>query len=205
MIKNILPFISTITLSSMSVVGNVAASGASWPTSDQSAFYAGLGFAAASVRDADSSLSFFTDTDDKDELTNINLLVGYDFNEYVAVEGRYTTSIASEDVVEMSGWSLFVKPQYSFQDNNFKVYALLGFGGVKVDGINGFHADGDGNGFQWGVGASYSLEELVDEDFSVFFDYTSLARNMDGAFPNGANQVSSDAITLGLTYKFGSL
>ena len=102
----------------------------------------------------------------------------------------------------MSGWSLFVKPQYLFKDNGFKIYALLGYGGITVHGIDGFYADGDGDGFQWGFGASYSVKEYVGDYVSIFLDYTSLARDIDGALPNGANQVSSDAITLGLIFKF---
>jgi len=162
-----------------------------------SSFYVGFGIAAVSARDADASLGFFSEKAGQERLANISLLAGYNFNEYVAVEGRYTTSFAKEDSLEMDGWSLFVKPQYPVSED-FSIYALLGFGGVTMDGINGSVVDVDDNGFQWGLGMEYA----VMENISLFADYTSLANDMDGYFYNGALEVDADAITIGMNYKF---
>lgn len=162
-----------------------------------SSFYVGFGIAAVSARDADASLGFFSEKAGQERLGNFSLLAGYNFNEYVAVEGRYTTSFAKEDSLEMDGWSLFVKPQYPVSED-FSIYALLGFGGVTMDGINGSVVDVDDNGFQWGLGMEYA----VMENISLFADYTSLANDMDGYFYNGALEVDADAITIGMNYKF---
>ncbi len=162
-----------------------------------SSFYAGLGLSALSARDADASLSFFDVEAGADRLGGISLVAGYNYNENIAVEARYTTSISNEDLVEMSGWSLFVKPQYPVSEA-FSVYALLGFGSVNMDGVDGSAVDVDETGFQWGIGASYE----VAEDVSVFVDYTSLASDMDGHYYNGAHQVDADALTVGVTYNF---
>ena len=164
---------------------------------DNSSFYVGLGYAAVSVRSSADDLNFFDEEPGQDRLGNISLLAGYNFNEYVAVEGRYTTSFNQEDSVEMDGWSLFVKPQYPVSED-FSIYALLGFGGVIVDGINGHVADVDDSGFQWGIGASY----LAAENISVFIDYTSLASDMEGLYFTGAPEIDADALTLGVTYSF---
>ena len=102
---------------------------------DDSSFYLGLGVTAVSTRDAAVSMDIFNVKAGQDRLGNISLLAGYNFNSYIAVEGRYTTTISDEDLVEMSGWSLFVKPQYPVTDT-FNVYALLGFGGVTMDPVN---------------------------------------------------------------------
>ena len=211
MIKIALTFVSAIVLSSISFAEETNSSASVWAVSEESAFYVGLGIAAMSARDAGVSLDYFDPKPgEQDRLGNLTLLAGYDFNDYIAVEGRYTTSIVDEDEVKMSGWSLFVKPQYAFKEsetnekNGYKIYALLGFGGVSMDGVNGYYADVDNTGFQWGIGASYSLIKTANhKDLSIFIDYTSLANNMDGAYPNGASQVDADAITLGLTYRFG--
>ena len=164
---------------------------------DNSSFYVGLGLSAVSTRDAEVSMDIFNVKAGQDRLGNIAFQAGYNFNEYVAVEGRYTTAISDEDRVEMSGWSLFVKPQYPVTED-FNIYALLGFGGVTMDGVNGYTVDVDDNGFQWGLGASYDFTENV----SIFFDYTNLASNMDGVYWDGASEVDADAFTLGVTYKF---
>ena len=170
---------------------------------DESGFYLGGALAAVSTRDATVKEDFFDIKDAQDRLGNLTLLAGYDFNRYIAVEGRYTTSIADEDVLEMSGWSLFVKPQYTFDSSNFKIYALLGFGGVTLDGIDGYFVDVDDTGFQWGIGAGYSFGEYMeDNNLAVFIDYTSLANDMEGTYYNGAQETNVDAITAGVTYQF---
>ncbi|RRS30901.1 MAG: hypothetical protein P794_05200 [Epsilonproteobacteria bacterium (ex Lamellibrachia satsuma)] len=97
----------------------------------------------------------------------------------------------------MDGWSLFLKPQYPVTEE-IGVYALLGFGGVNLDGVNGNYVDVDDTGFQWGIGASY----LFMERTSLFVDYTSLANDMDGVYWNGAVKADVDAITVGVTYDF---
>lgn len=162
----------------------------------ESGFYAGLGLSAVSTREANVSMDLTSGKAGQDRLGNITLLAGYNFNAYLAAEGRYTTSISHEDNVEMSGWSLFVKPQYPVTED-FGVYALLGFGGVTLDGVDGANIDVDETGFQWGIGMSY----LVMEHVSLFTDYTSLGNDMDGVY-NGASKADIDAVTVGLTYDF---
>ena len=162
-----------------------------------SGFYAGLGVSAVSSRDASFSMDFFDVTAGQDRLGNVSFLAGYNVNTYIAVEGRYTTTFTDEDLVEMDGWSLFAKPQYPVSED-FSVYALLGYGGVTMDGINGSGVDVDDSGFQWGLGMNY----LATENISIFVDYTSLAADMEGVYYNGALEVDADAVTLGVNYLF---
>ena len=184
---------------------------------EENNFYVGLGLAGVSTRDADTSLSFSSEKDGQDRLGNFTFLAGYDFNEYseyIAVEARYTTSFTDEDQVEMSGWSIFLKPQYTFEDDNgekgnFKIYGLLGFGGVTLDGVSSEYSNGnpwvdvDDTGFQWGLGASYSFKDYADDlDISIFVDYTMLANEMEGVYFNYAPETDVDALTIGVIYKF---
>ena len=164
---------------------------------DNSSFYIGLAISAISSRDAAVSMDIFNVKEGQDRLGNITFQVGYNFNEYVAVEGRYTTTFTDEDKVEMDDWSIFVKPQYPVTED-FNIYALLGFGGVTIDPVNGSTVNVDDSSFQWGLGASYDFTENI----SVFFDYTNLANDMDGIYWDGALQVDADAFNLGVTYKF---
>ena len=161
-----------------------------------SGFYAGLGLTAVSVRDSAFSVDWGGAGTYQDRLGNVSLLAGYNFNEYIAAEGRYTTSFTHEDRVEMNGWSLFVKPQYPVTED-FSVYALLGYGGVVLDGIDGSITDVDDSGFQWGIGAGY----MVMENVSLFADYTWLT-GMEGVFYNGALETDVDQFTVGVNYHF---
>jgi len=164
---------------------------------DNSSFYIGLGVSAVSARDAAVSMDIFSTKDGQDRLGNATFQAGYNFNEYIAVEGRYTTSFTHESNVEMDGWSLFVKPQYPVTED-FNIYALLGFGGVNIGTVTERVVNVDDTGFQWGLGASYDITENI----AVFGDYTNLANDMDGIFYNGALQVDVDTFNVGVTYKF---
>ncbi len=162
-----------------------------------SGFYAGLGIAAVNTRDSDLSIEWFNSVERQDRLGNVTFLAGYNFNAYIAVEGRYTTSFTHDEHIEMDGWSLFVKPQYPVNEN-FSLYALLGYGGVTLDGSKDLGiVDVDDSSFQWGLGVNYMMTENV----SFFVDYTWLANDMDGAYAGG-NAADVDAFTVGINYKF---
>jgi len=163
-----------------------------------SGFYAGLGASVASTREADTN--FFDVEDGQDRTGDIALVAGYDINEYVAVEGRYQFSVAEENILDKKSWGIFVKPQYPVTED-FKVYGLLGFGGLDVSGTNhlGANIAADDTGFQWGLGASYE----VYENISIFIDYLNIASGMPTtAFVTSNVEIDSDAFTVGAIYHF---
>ena len=162
----------------------------------KSGLYAGLGISAISTRDG--SLNFFDEEPRQDRTGNLLVLAGYEFNPYVAVEGRYSTYIAEEDILNSDTWGVYLKPQYPVNED-FKLYALVGFGGIDAEGVNGADVDVDDSGFQWGLGGSYAMTETV----SVFFDYVSLVTDAESnSFLGSPADVDSDALTLGVTYNF---
>ena len=180
---------------------------------DASGFYMGAGLALINTRGASADLKFFSDSVGSDRLGGLTLLAGYDFNRYIAAEGRFTFSFSSgdDDPVDFSSWAIFVKPQYPVSEY-FKIYALLGYGGVTMDEQYEYLGSGhpeyiyptdiDDSGFQWGVGAAFSLKGYIESDVSIFVDYTSLANDMEGIYWNGDTEADADAITVGVTYKF---
>lgn len=151
------------------------------------------------------------------------LQAGYEFNEYIAIEGRYWDSLgdtntfsgayAEDGIVlgsgsdgygDFSAWGIYVKPMYPVTES-LDVYALLGYGNtsLKGDGLDILDEDG----FQWGLGASYSLSENT----SFFVDYVQLADGVDETvysytdgiwFDEGKTDSSIYTINIGLTYKF---
>ena len=165
---------------------------------DDSAFYVGLGIGTAAVNDDFTNEEF--------ESTTLMLQAGYQYNEFVALEGRYTfglsmdynpgTTLSSNDDYngDFSSWGIYVKPMYPIGD--FSIYALLGYGGVMLDDLAGGDAYEDG--FQWGLGAVYAFSEEV----SVFVDYVSLYDDTGFDYRAQLDDVDSDTWTLGVTYKF---
>jgi opacity protein-like surface antigen len=156
-------------------------------------FYVGAGYAYI---DAEA-------TDGYDTANNaLDLRVGYNFNKFVAVEGRY--AFGAEDDVDFNGyttpyqaeidtWGIFVKPQYPVGDAT--VYALLGYG--NVDGTFDGENELDENGFQWGLGAKYAVTQNVE----VFADYIN-AYNDTVIIEDETLGLDVYTVTIGVNYKF---
>lgn len=165
------------------------------PVADNSGFYAGIG--AASLRFGWDDFET-TDTDFRYSVYGVNLLAGYQFNQYVAVEGRYTMNVEDwfDENVDSTNIGLYVKPMYAVNDV-FTVYGLLGYGQLKFE--DDYDSSSD-SGFQWGIGASAT----VTDNISAFVDYTRLwdDNEFDGDEWDEGGDFVFDVITVGLTYKF---
>jgi len=182
-------------------------------TNSLSKFYAGSGLIYNRIYSKHSSW-FADNISTQDETGGVSLIGGYQFNEYLAVESRITKTLLERNYADMTAYSMFLKPQYPVTDS-FSVYALLGFGKVKVEGFEGDNGSGahadvigktilDRTQFHWGIGISYSI---VD-NFSIFADYTSLAKDADiestlyGYDPVTYHKLSVDGVTVGILYRF---
>jgi opacity protein-like surface antigen len=165
---------------------------------EQSPFYLGIGIGDASVNDDDTSEEF--------SATTLMLQAGYQYNEYIALEGRYTfgldmdyspgntNSLSSDYDGDFSSWGLYVKPMYPI--GNFSLYALLGYGGVMLDNLAG--GDAYESGFQWGLGAGYAMSE----NYTVFVDYVSLYDDTGFDYRARLDDIDSDTWTFGVSYRF---
>ena len=141
-------------------------------------FYAGLGY---------SYMNLDPDNNSEADGDAVLLLAGYNFNQYIGVEGRYS---GLTDCLENT--AIYLKPMYPM--GGITLYGLLGYGQVDYDhGVSLSES-----GFQWGLGASYE----VVENIGVFVDYTNLYDDtgFDGALPN--QDVLADSINVGFTYTF---
>lgn len=180
---------------------------------EKSGFYAGLAIAYNQTYSTD--YGFWDDSVlTQDETGKLVGQLGYNFNEYISVEGRIGGSFAEENYADIMTYSLFLKPQYPISED-FTIYGLIGFGLVQIDGSAGDNEDAawpnvigqeilDDTSFQWGLGLSY----MVNEDFSIFIDYTKLADDADISStlydydPVVYDKLSSQDLTVGITYNF---
>ena len=98
-------------------------------------FYAGLGYSCLQM-DIDEPEAI-----DIRSMFALSITAGYNFNEYFAIEGRYSASLGDLEVEtwdterdeawDMSNIGLYLKPQYSI--DSFTVYGLLGYGQLTLD------------------------------------------------------------------------
>jgi len=168
----------------------------------QSGFYVGLGYVTSSI-DEDHMIKNESNTWDAN---SVAFIAGYNYNQYVAVEGRYTTNVGdlSYDGVrgsydydgENSNFGVYVKPQFPIGDIN--VYALLGYGSYSVDYTEEIGYDGSQGSFQWAIGTAYRITPNID----LFVDYTSFYN--DSSFDNENDLFDYDisGYTFGVNYRF---
>ncbi len=127
---------------------------------------------------------------------------GYKINNYIAVEGRYWASMSDisvknqlnqgYDLQGADAWGLYVKPMYPVTDA-IDIYALLGYASMDHNSkkLN------DGDGFSWGLGASYGVTENID----LFVDYVSIYDD-DRSFSGVTKDITIDSVNFGVTYNF---
>lgn len=190
------------------------------PAEDHSGFY--IGGAISLVQSESSASTNYGDGYYMSESMDITVeadqyafmfQAGYQFNKYVAVEGRYWTSIGDAEITEketyyydgqvvnsytdeydvdsdFDAWGVYVKPMYPVT-NEFTVYGLLGYADV----------DNADSGFSWGLGASYSFTD----NLSVFADFVRLYDDSVEFYAfdmEGEMDLTLDTWNFGLTYKF---
>ena len=179
------------------------------------AFYAGIAY---SFIGSDITETTFDNTRDPIDLSldmgAVMLDLGYKFNDYIAVEGRYWIGVNSDASLFHDGqdwapvdtdsdaWGIYVKPMYPVTDA-FDIYGLLGYGSATLNDNGTFN--GDVEGISWGVGASYAFTD----NWSVFVDYVAFTEDtltnnaITAAFDDTSNYDHDfDTLNIGINYTF---
>ncbi len=196
--KFIFSVVAVIAMSTLLVAESYDAYGtdsyqASSKATGSSGSYVGLGYSYMKWNVDENQLDY-------DVLgNNLMLLAGYSFNEYIAVEGRYSFSVGDlrydgdmdeEDFDgDMSNFSLFLKPMYS--SGGFTVYGLIGYGQISDDSENE-------DSLQWGAGLSVDIYYNMD----LFFDYTRLYDDEGGFGMSSDNDLRIESFNFGIAYSF---
>jgi len=177
--------------------------GTSTMNADDSGLYFGLGYAATNI-----DIGQIYSDPNKQKLVDAStdsviLLAGYDFNQYIGVEGRYYLNASSaafdyylgdtplKGTYKAESFTLYAKPQY-----NLGVITLYGLVGVAFNDytLTSLLNDGSNNEaiFSWGGGAKFN----VTQSLGLFVDYTDLGES--------TNFTTTDLSSwnLGVSYKF---
>lgn len=84
--------------------------------------------------------------------------VGYDFNQYIGVEGRIIKTMWEYEQQKVEHMGLFAKPMLPINEG-FHVYGLLGYGKTKTGDKKEF----DESGIAWGLGVNYYFDDNKEE------------------------------------------
>jgi len=181
------------------------------PIVDDSAFYIGLGYGY--FNQSIDNIAIPGVTDIELDTNSIFLQAGYQYNQYVAVEGRYWFGISDisqsggvnpgDHSGDLDAWGIYVKPMYPVADN-FDIYALLGYVDTSVEYNDGAYWDTDG--FSWGIGAQYEVMDNV----LIFADYLNLGMPDSFDYTDSTGSVIPDidadinlyTFNVGVSYKF---
>jgi OOP family OmpA-OmpF porin len=106
--------------------------------------------------------------------------IGYDFNQYVGIEGRYLRSLWGEGAnggERFEHYGLYLKPMLPVGER-FNLYGLLGYGHTRSinDGGNGNLPEISDWGFVWGAGVEFDLSDSQGD----YIEHASYDRAFDG-------------------------
>ncbi len=174
---------------------------------DESAFYLGLGYGV--FNQTNESIAG-TATEVTLDIDTLFVQAGYQYNKYIAIEGRYwygindltvgQTSIPDkEEPGDYSAWGIYLKPTYPIGD--FNIYGLLGYASVELTADNNDYWDTDS--FSAGIGSQYTFENGI----SIFADYVVMGYTDEFDSKIGTTTIiESDivisTINFGLNYSF---
>ena len=157
-------------------------------------FYAGLAYSCMQLTE--------DDPDEEHMGSGVSASIGYNFNEYLAVEARYTTTLGDlayktwnvdEDRdAEMSNIGIYIKPQFNV--GTFGAYGLIGYGQTTFDNGAEYSVDG----IQYGAGLSIDATDNVQ----LFVDYRRLYDDVDFDGLSVDTDVAANSWSLGANYKF---
>jgi len=123
----------------------------------------------------------------------INLKAGYDFNEYIGVEGKYIYTPWKDKDKTLKHYGLYVKPNVPVTDN-IDAYALLGYGKTECETLKESF-----KGFAWGLGTEYTFNNKKNgtkDGWGVYAEYLRPVKK------SGAKNVKVDTLSAGVTYHF---
>ncbi len=159
----------------------------------KSGVYGGLGISISSLTANSSTIP----DKNSNNMVDLSVIAGYNFNKYLAAESRALISNAYDNDVDFKSWGLFLKPKYElYKDLN--LYSLVGIGKNSATDINDDKLNMSKASLQLGVGANYKLKN----NFKVFADYTYLGKDSKGTYNGKPARLKASAITTGITYDF---
>jgi len=123
----------------------------------------------------------------------VNLKAGYDFNEYIGIEGKYLYTPWGDKEKTLKHYGLYVKPNMPLTEN-IDAYALLGYGKTECETL-----DDSYKGFAWGIGTEYTIGNKkagAKEGWGVYAEYLRPIKK------SGDKDIKTDTISAGIAYHF---
>ncbi|EKE70243.1 porin family protein [Gallaecimonas xiamenensis] len=143
-----------------------------------------------------SAISLDSEDGENFDFGNLGGQLGYQFNDFLALEGRAAFSVQDDnisgtsiDVELQNNYGIYLLPQYHF-NNVFSVYGLVGWtkAKLKVSGYGQSASDSDSD-----MGFGGGLKLAVSDQAHLFLEYAKLME-VEGD--------DIDAVTFGINFSF---
>lgn len=176
--------------------------GATATLADDTGLYLGLGYSSTNINLTVDNLSDKNQKLLDSSTDSIMLQAGFDFNEYIGVEGRYYINNSAlafnyylggtplEGTYKAETFALYAKPQY-----NLGVITVYGLLGIAANDYTASTLVGSNNDtlFSWGAGAKFN----VTQSLGLFVDYADL-----GNSEKSLSETGLSSWNVGISYKF---
>jgi OOP family OmpA-OmpF porin len=168
-----------------------------------SGLYVALGLTAAMY---DPNCACPSPKGDSDKTAGFIGRLGYDFNEYIGLEGRALKSNWKSNGGKIKHAGLFLKPMYPASED-MNIYGLAGYAKTTTQGKK---RRVDVETFSWGIGLEYDLAKDIPKDgkYDRNFDGYGDQERGWGLFADYARLVQKsespdlDTVNFGITYDF---
>jgi len=125
--------------------------------------------------------------------TGFNAKIGYFFNDYLAIEGKYIYTPWREKNKTVKHYGLYLRPNLPVGEN-FDVYGLLGYGKTECETRLDTYKK-----FSWGVGAEYRFKGKTANKREGFGIYAEYLKPLD---ISGSTDIELYMINVGVSYHF---
>ncbi|NKQ41183.1 MAG: porin family protein [Sulfurovum sp.] len=179
------------------------------PVVDVNPLYVGLGLLWSGTS-AECPCAVPVNDRRKDTTYGVIGRIGYDFNQYIGIEGRVLKASIEKDFSETTHYGIYLKPQYHVTEA-INIYGLIGYGKTKIEFTCPTISDQSDSGLSVGIGVEYDISSDTDpiatsrafdgqgdqeKGWGVWVDYQNLLHN------KGSYNIKSNIVTAGVTYDF---
>ncbi|MEA1953042.1 MAG: porin family protein [Campylobacterota bacterium] len=201
--------ISIITLGTLLITGNLHA-GKDFveadteivliPDTDSNPFYIGAGLTWAGISKDCICLTptgeIHYETHIEDKTWGGIVKVGYNYNQYFALEARLLNVNNDSNVFDITHYGLYLKPMIPINES-IDLYALLGYGHNEIDDYCDMSKTFKHDGFSYGVGLEYDLSgHDTKKGWGLWIDYQNLMTD------ETSENYTANVVNFGVSYNF---
>jgi len=152
----------------------------------------GLTYASTECKCQDITLTKNEVPKNEGKSYGVNLKAGYDFNEFIGIEGKYLHTPWGDEGKALKHYGVYLKPNYTVSEY-IDIYGLLGYGKTDCESLKEAK-----KGFSWGLGGEYTLNKKKGKNSGVGI-YAEYLQPLKKSSPN---EIKTNVANVGIAYHY---